>query len=79
METFGIPTNVPLYCILGIIFLVVGLLYLFAPGLMKKLDEIGKKPLWKDEWTGTYRIVIGIFFIIAGLLICYTGFIVLTK
>ncbi len=79
MEKLGILANVYLYRILGIIFLVVGALYLLSPRTMKKLDEIGKKLIWKDEWSITHRIGFGIFFLIVGILLCYAGFVVLKR
>lgn len=79
MEKFGILANVLLYRILGIIFLVVGVLYIFSPQTMKKIDQIGKKLLWKDEWSITHRIGFGIFFLIVGILLCYTGFVFLKR
>ncbi len=79
MEKLGILGNVLLYRILGIIFLVVGILYVFSPQTMKKIDQMGKKLLWKDEWSITHRIGFGIFFLIVGILLCYAGFAVLKR
>lgn len=79
MERFGIMANALLYRILGIIYLVVGVLYILSPQTMKKLDQIGKKLLWKDEWSITHRIGFGIFFLIVGILLCYAGFVVLKR
>ena len=79
MERFGIVANALLYRILGIIYLVVGVLYILSPQTMKKIDEIGKKLLWKDEWSITHRIGFGIFFFIVGILLCYAGFVVLKR
>ncbi len=79
MDIFNILANVLLYRVLGIIFLVVGVLYIFSPQTIKKLDQIGKKLLWKDEWSITHRIGFGIFFFIVGILLCYAGFVVLKR
>ena len=79
MEKLGILANVQLYRILGIVFLVVGALYILSPRTMKKIDQMGKKLLWKDEWSITHRIGFGIFFLIVGILLCYTGFVVLKR
>jgi hypothetical protein len=79
MEKLGILANVYLYRILGIIYLVVGVLYILSPQTMKKIDQIGKKLLWKDEWSITHRIGFGIFFLIVGILLCYAGFVVLKR
>ncbi|MBU4128844.1 hypothetical protein L6386_06510 [bacterium] len=79
MEKLGILANVCLYRILGILFLVVGALYILSPRTMKKIDEVGKKLLWQDDWSITHRIGFGIFFLIVGLLLCYTGFVLLKR
>ena len=79
MEKLGILGNVLLYRILGIIFLVVGILYILSPQTMKKIDQMGKKLLWKDEWSITHRIGFGIFFLIVGLVLCYAGFVILER
>ena len=79
MEKLGILANVYLYRILGIIYLVVGVLYILSPQTMKKIDEIGKKLLWKDEWSITHRIGFGIFFLIVGFVLCYAGFVILKR
>lgn len=79
MERLGILANALLYRILGIIYLVVGVLYILSPQTMKKLDQIGKKLLWKDEWSITHRIGFGIFFLIVGILLCYAGFVILKR
>lgn len=79
MEKLGILGNVLLYRILGIIFLVVGVLYIISPQTMKKIDQMGKKLLWKDEWSIAHRIGFGIFFFIVGLVLCYAGFVILKR
>lgn len=80
MEKLGILANALLYRILGIIFLVISALYiLFHAQAMKKIDEVGKKLLWKDEWSITHRIGFGIFFLIVGLILCYAGFVILKR
>jgi len=79
MEKLGILANVYLYRILGIIFLVVGVLYILSPQTMKKIDQMGKKLLWKDEWSIAHRIGFGIFFLIVGLILCYAGFVILKR
>jgi len=78
MERFAL-TNPLFYRILGIIFLAVGVLYILSPQTMKKIDEVGKKLLWKDEWSITHRIGFGIFFLIVGLVLCYAGFAILKR
>ncbi|MCK4648365.1 hypothetical protein KAT51_02460 [bacterium] len=79
MERLGILANPLLYRFLGIIFLGVAALYILSPQTMKKLDQIGKKLLWKDEWSIAHRIGFGIFFLIVGLVLCYAGFAILKR
>ena len=79
MEKLGILGNVLFYRIMGIIFLVVGVLYILSPQTMQKIDRMGKKLLWKDEWSITHRIGFGIFFFIVGLVFCYAGFVTLKR
>lgn len=78
MEKF-VLTNPLLYRILGIIFLAVGALYILSPQTMRKIDQMGKKLLWKDEWSIVHRIGFGIFFLIVGLILCYAGFVILKR
>lgn len=79
MEKLGILANALLYRILGIFFLVVAALYILSPKMMQKINQIGKKLLWKDEWSIAHRIGFGIFFLIVGLVLCYTGFVLLKR
>ena len=79
MERLGILANCCLYRIFGIIFLAVGVLYIFSPRTIKRIDQLGKKLLWKDEWSIRHRFGFGIFFFLVGLLLCYTGFVVLKR
>lgn len=79
MEKIGILANALLYRILGIFFLVVAALYILSPKMMQKINQIGKKLLWKDEWSIAHRIGFGIFFLIVGLVLCYAGFVLLKR
>lgn len=79
MERLGILGNVFLYRILAAIFFVVGVLYIFFPQTMKKIDEAGKKLLWKEEFYLVHRLGFGIFFFVVGILMCYVGFVVLKR
>ena len=55
--------------ILGILLAVVGLLYLFSPRTMVKLNEWGKRTLFYDEWTIGHRLLAGVFFLFVGLFV----------
>ena len=79
MEKLGILANVLPYRIVGIICLVVGVLYIIAPKVVKKIELLGEKVLWKSEYSTTHRFSFGLFFLIAGILLCYAGFIMLKR
>jgi len=74
MEKLGLLGNAQVYYILGAVFFLVSLGYLFAPRIMSKLNQIGKKILFKDEWSFAHRSITGIFFLIVGLLLLYISF-----
>jgi len=73
MEKLGLMGKAGVYCILGAIFFLVSLGYFFAPGLMNKLNEIGRKILWRDKWTITHRIFTGIAFLVVALVFIWVG------
>ncbi|MDO9574378.1 MAG: hypothetical protein Q7I94_05220 [Candidatus Contubernalis sp.] len=60
--------------VLGVLMVIVGLLYLFSPGLLVKLNEWGKRTLFSDEWTVGHRLLMGIFFLLVGLFVLYLIF-----
>lgn len=74
MEKLGLLGNARVYYILGAIFFLVSLGYFFAPGVISKLNQVGKKILWKDERSFTHREITGGFFLIVGLLFLYVSF-----
>jgi len=74
MEKLGLLGNARVYYILGAIFFLVSLGYLFAPGVISKVNQIGKKILFRDEWSFTHRATTGGFFLIVGLLFLYVSF-----
>ncbi len=74
MEKLGILANALLYRTLGIVFLVVAAFYILSPQVIQKINQVGKKLLWKDEWSIAHRTGFGIFFLIVGVILCYVGF-----
>lgn len=54
---------------LGILVFIIGLLYLFSPRLLVKLNEWGKRVLFSDEWTIGHRLLMGVFFLLVGLFV----------
>ena len=60
---------------IGIATLVLGLLYLFAPGFLRVLDEWGKEIFVTVEQTIKYHIWIGLLFVISSAAMIYIGFV----
>lgn len=73
MEKLGLLGNVAVYRTLGIVFLVISTTYFFRPKAMIKLDDLGKKLIWSDNWTFRHRIITGLFFLIISLSLIRSG------
>ncbi|MCM8784494.1 MAG: hypothetical protein NC818_07030 [Candidatus Omnitrophica bacterium] len=56
---------------LGALILISGLMLCFAPGLIKKLNDLGKRLLFNDEGVLKHNLKIGILFIVLGIIILY--------
>ncbi|MCM8763609.1 MAG: hypothetical protein NC927_00765 [Candidatus Omnitrophica bacterium] len=56
---------------LGAVILISGLILCFAPGLIKKLNDLGKRLLFSDEGVLKHNLKIGILFIVLGVIILY--------
>lgn len=56
------------FLILGILFFIIGLFFLFRPEVMLKIDKWGEKVLFDDKKTVKRHIKSGIFFIMAAIL-----------
>lgn len=74
MEKLGLLGNARVYYILGAIFFLVSLGYFFAPRVLSKLNQIGEKILFRDEWSFTHGAITGVFFLVVGLLLLYVSF-----
>lgn len=61
--------------ILGLAFLCFGILLILSPNTIKKLDQLGQKIFFIEGGSTVYRIVLGIFFLIAAYLMYYFAFI----
>lgn len=59
---FGVPT------------LILGLLYLLAPGVIKRLDDWGRRAFISIAQTLKYHIWLGLLFTAAGIAMIYIGF-----
>jgi len=61
--------------ITGIISLIVGLLHLFKPQVIRRLDKIGRDVfITMDDIVGRHRIKLSIFYFIAAAILIYVGF-----
>jgi len=60
--------------ILGVLIVIIGLLYLFSPRFLVKLNEWGKRILFSDEWTIGHRLLMSIFFLLVGLFVLWLTF-----
>lgn len=60
--------------ILGVLIVIIGLLYLFSPMFLVKLNEWGKRILFSDEWTIGHRLLMSIFFLLVGLFVLWLTF-----
>lgn len=60
--------------ILGIFIIIFGLLYLFSPRFLVRLNELGKKVLFSDEWTIGHRLLMSILFLLVGFFVLWLTF-----
>jgi len=60
---------------IGVLAGVMGLLLLFAPGVLKKLNDLSKKMITQfDVMTFSYRIGFGVSLLIASLFMLFMGY-----
>ncbi|MBC8402275.1 MAG: hypothetical protein H8E14_12370 [Candidatus Marinimicrobia bacterium] len=57
--------------ITGLIAILFGILFLFLPNLLEKLNNFGNTIITTDEITIIYRNISGILFIILGILLLF--------
>jgi len=61
-------------CIIwGAVFFLLGLLFLFFPGMLQKTNNLGNRLLFSDERAFIYRRIVGIILFLAGAFILYIG------
>ncbi|MFH1977185.1 MAG: hypothetical protein ABIJ52_16805 [Pseudomonadota bacterium] len=60
--------------LVGIFFLIFGVLFLFFPQRLIKLSEWGNKVVLTNEKALSYRIAIGVFLIIVSAVIFLSSF-----
>jgi len=62
--------NGSLLTVIGGFILLIGLLFIFVPGFLRKLNEIGNTILLTTEKTVMHRYTTGIFLLILSLVLC---------
>ncbi len=60
--------------LVGIFFLIFGVLFLFFPQQLIKLSEWGNKVVLSNEKALSYRVTIGVFLIIVSAVIFLSSF-----
>ena len=57
----------------GGIFFLLGLLFIFSPGMLQKTNNLGNRLLFSDEKAFIYRRIAGIILFLMGAFILYRG------
>lgn len=60
--------------IIGIIAIVFGILFIFKPKLLEKLNEFGNRIITTDEFAIIYRHISGVLLIIIGIILFIIAF-----
>jgi hypothetical protein len=62
------------FILVGIIALLVGIMYLIAPGTLIKLGTLFNQIVSTDDKTMKYRISVGVVFIIVGFFFLFMAY-----
>ena len=62
------------FILVGIIALLVGIMYLIAPGTLIKLSALFNQIVSTDDKTMKYRISVGVIFIVFGLFVLFMAY-----
>ena len=62
------------FILVGIIALLVGIMYLIAPGTLIKLSALFNQIVSTDDKTMKYRLSVGLVFIILGLFFLFMAY-----
>ena len=62
------------FILVGIIALLVGIMYLIAPGTLIKLSALFNQIVSTDDKTMKYRLSVGLVFIIIGLFFLFMAY-----
>ncbi|MBI5623460.1 MAG: hypothetical protein HY924_06765 [Elusimicrobia bacterium] len=65
--------NPELKVVVGLFFLLLGLGYLYRPGLIQRMNEFIREQLFNDARISLERRKWGIFFLLLSLLFIYMG------
>ncbi|MDO9464601.1 MAG: hypothetical protein Q7J67_04815 [bacterium] len=57
----------------GGVFFLLGLLFVFSPGMLQKANNLGNRLLFSDERAFIYRRMAGIILFLLGAFILYRG------
>lgn len=64
------------FLILGVVYLIAGIFFLFRPEIILKVDEWGEKVLFDDKKTVKRHIKTGIFFVMVAILMFIYAYLV---
>ena len=57
----------------GALTFALGILFIFAPGLLSRLNDSGNRILFTDEKAFIYRRICGIILLVAAIFLFWTG------
>ena len=66
--------NGSILTVIGVFILIIGLLFIFAPGFLRKLNEVGNTVLLTTEKTVVHRYTTGILLLIIALVLIYLAY-----
>lgn len=62
------------FILVGIITLLMGIMYLIAPGILIKLSSLLNQIVSTDDKTMKYRVSVGVIFIILGFFFLFMAY-----
>jgi len=62
------------FILVGIVALLVGIMYLVAPGMLIKLSTLFNQIVSTDDKTMKYRISVGVVFVVLGLFFIFMAY-----
>ncbi|MCX5784792.1 MAG: hypothetical protein NTX59_03805 [Elusimicrobia bacterium] len=58
----------------GLVFLLLGLGYVYKPEIIERLNRLLKETLLNDSYAALHRKELGLLFVLMGILLLYMGF-----